>query len=132
MAQFLLVTRLTTIFSSWTLNAPWFFFTLFFSIFHDPNLPPINFFSNMNLKRRMIKIGCITSMLWYLHFVFHSWVYVLGSKKLTGTIESSCKDGLFDDGDNATHWWDINKHNYDIVQDSVITFFLLSVLKNRT
>ena len=39
-----------------------------------------------------------------LFAVFSSFFSLcVGSKKLTGAIESSCKDGLFDDGDNATH-----------------------------
>ena len=55
---------------------------------------------------------------------------MLGSKKLTGAIEPSCKDGLFDDGDNATHWCDINSYNRDILLDTIIEniFYLFYIL----
>ena len=49
-------------------------------------------------------------------------------KKLTGAIEASCKDGLFDDGDNATHWCDINRYTCDILLEAEIDNILFTCL----
>ena len=67
---------------------------------------------------------------WYLRCVLDSWVYVLGSKKVTGAIESSCKNGLFDDdGDNATHWWNINRYSHDICLAIMISLYVTGMNK---